>query len=290
MNMGWNDYLDWDLPDLTYQGDASAWSPSEGAVGDRAPSFADAESPIADAADDLSDVKYRRLANSELCGLRPRYSTGTQDLSSITLAVITRPRLSSSKFTSYESTSLDNESQPADQTYGSQLWLPKINHPPTSSIDGALPRIPSDGAASSHAKELRDLSSFSSEDENGRRATIDANKKRKIAHSVIEKKYRSRIKNGMTELRLCVPSTITGPASLDSQRPGGQPAAEGVTPTHSSGKLTTLCDAVQYVKSLELQNEVLHGKLDVMQRRNKALQRIALSKVNTNKPATTMAV
>jgi len=57
-----------------------------------------------------------------------------------------------------------------------------------------------------------------------------------------------------------------------------------------SGKVATLSDAVQYVKSLELENEGLHGRLDVMQRRNNTLQKIALSRADTNAPATSINI
>jgi hypothetical protein len=109
-------------------------------------------------------------------------------------------------------------------------------------------------------------------------AKLDASKKRKFAHSVIEKKYRSRIMDGMAELRHCVPSAARARSSFDSKRPKGQKVADDATSNHSSGKVATLSDAVQYVRALELQNETLHGQLDVIQRRNHTLQKIALSK------------
>lgn len=118
----------------------------------------------------------------------------------------------------------------------------------------------------------------SSAEENARINTVklDANKKRKIAHSVIEKNYHSRIVDGMAELRHCVPSTIRDRSPQDD----GQSAVEDAAPNHSSGKVAVLADAVQDVKAPSSQNEALHGQLKVMRRRNTALQHIALSKVD----------
>jgi hypothetical protein len=106
----------------------------------------------------------------------------------------------------------------------------------------------------------------------------EVNKKRKIAHSVIEKNYRSRINTGLAELRRCVPSMLKSDSSRDLHRMDGLQDAEVAMQGHSSGKVEILSDAVQHVKSLELQNKALCGKLDVLQRRHDLLQKIALSK------------
>jgi hypothetical protein len=47
---------------------------------------------------------------------------------------------------------------------------------------------------------------------------------------------------------------------------------------------------VQYVKSLGLQEEAMHGQLDLMQRRNSTLQKVALLKIDTNTLAIQMSI
>jgi hypothetical protein len=115
---------------------------------------------------------------------------------------------------------------------------------------------------------------------------VDANKRRKIAHSVVEKKYRFRIKEGMAELRQCVPSTLKHSSSADSGLVEGQPLTENLSQNSPSGKVAILSDAVHYMKALTHRNEALHAQLGVMQQRNNTLQKIALSKVDTNAPTT----
>ena len=136
-------------------------------------------------------------------------------------------------------------------------------------------------------EELDDAPTLGSEVESERvsNAKLADSKKRKIPHSVVEKKYRSRITDGMAELRHCIPSAARVRSSCGLKRPKGQQAADTATSNHSSEKVATLTDAVQYVRALELQKRALHGQLDVMQRRNHTLQKIALSKYepSTNK-------
>jgi Helix-loop-helix DNA-binding domain len=84
---------------------------------------------------------------------------------------------------------------------------------------------------------------------------LDANKKRKIAHSLFEKNYRSRIKDGMAELRHCVPSIRKGNSSLESNTTETQVHADKAKQNHSFGKVATRSDAVQYMKSLELRTK-----------------------------------
>ena len=129
-------------------------------------------------------------------------------------------------------------------------------------------------------EELYDTLTLGTEVESERvsNAKLDASKKRKKAHSVIEKHYRSKIKDAMAELRHCVPSTARVRSSCDSKRPKSRQAAAKATSNHSSRKVATLSDAVEYVKALEILNEALNGRLDIMQRRNHILQKIALSK------------
>ena len=287
-NMGWNNYLDWDLPELMYQPDALAWHP-----GDRLSFFGDFQGPMTDAANGMSDASYEQSSKTEFDGLQPWYSRGMQDSSSV-VAVIPPRQESSSECASYQSTLLDEESNLADQTYRSRTFSPSLSlsHQSSSISDGVYSRRPSKLLAIDLTKELDELLSHSSEEEKERISTtkIDTSKKRKIAHSLIEKNYRSRIKDGMAELRYCVPVLAKGKSSVDSNRPGGQPAAEDAMPSHSSGKVATLSDAVQHVKALELQNQTLHGQLDVMQRRNNTLQKIVLSKADASTPAPSISV
>lgn len=107
---------------------------------------------------------------------------------------------------------------------------------------------------------------------------LDTGKKRKTAHCVVEKNYRSRIMDGMDALRHCVPSAARARSSIKSKLSKGQQVADVTMLKNSSGKVAILSDAVQYVRALELQNEALMGQLDVLQRRNHTLQKIALSK------------
>jgi hypothetical protein len=281
-NMGWNDYLDWE----TYHPDSLAWFPNKGVASDQPQFFTNTQSPTANAANGLPEPRSEKALDSNFCGLQPWYSTEMQEFSSVSCAATTRPQLSASEVNSYESTSLDEESQPTDQSYGSQPWSPNISRQLSSMSDGAFARIPSHGPTVDLTQELDDAPRHSSEDEDARRNTarVDASKKRKLAHSVIEKNYRSRIKDGMAELRHCVSLTARGRSSLDSMRLESQQGADDAAPNHSFGKFATLSNAVQYVKSLELENEALHERLDVMLRRNNTLQKIALSKGRHERP------
>jgi hypothetical protein len=275
-NMGWNDYQDEDLPGLTYHPDSLAWFPDESAASGQPECFTDSQFTTADAANSLPEPNSEKASNSNFCGLQPWYSTGMQEFSSVTPAATTRPQLSGGEFKSFESTSLDEESSLSDQSYSSQPWSLTISRQPSSMSDEAFTRVPCISPTVDLAQELDDAPSHSSEDENarGNTARADANKKRKIAHSIIERNYRSRIKSGMAELRHCVPPTARGRSFLDSKRPGDPQLADNAAPNHPSGKVATL------------EMEALHGRLDVMQRRNVTLQKIAMSKASTNTPAT----
>jgi hypothetical protein len=291
--MGWNEYLDWDMPGLNCHPDSLAWFLSEEPASDPHQFFDDTQNLTADAADGLPEASNEKASNSNFCGLQPWYSTKIQDCSAVSPAATTRPQLPDSEFDSYKSNSFDEESLAADPSYGSQTRSPNIDRQLSSVSDGAFPRTPSNILAIDLTEELDEPPVRSSEDETVLRrdtAWVDANKMRKIAHSVIEKNYHSRIKDSMVQLRDCVPSTAKSTSSLDSKRPGSQKGGEDTALNLSSGKVATLSDAVQYVKSLELQNEALYGRLNVMQRRNNTPQKIALSKVDTNAPATTISL
>jgi hypothetical protein len=286
--IGWNDYLDRDLLVSTYPPDSLAWFPSEGVASGQPLFFTVTQPPTTDAANDLPESNSEKASNLDFCGLQSWYSTGIKEFSAASITAITPSQLSENEFDSYISTSLDEESQPTDRSYGSQPLSPNISRQLSSVSDGAFARIQVNSSTVHLTQEPDEALSHSSEDEDARRnaARINVNKKRKIAHSAIEKNYRSRIKDGMAELRYCVPLTTRSRPSLDSERPRSRQGADNAAPNHSSRKLATLSDAVQYVKSLELEHEALHGRLDVMQRRNNTLQKIALSKADTNTPAT----
>jgi Helix-loop-helix DNA-binding domain len=293
LNIGWDDFLDWDMPVLTHHPHYLAWFLNEGVASDQPQVLTDTQSFTADAATCLPEPNHEHMSNSNFCGLQPWYSSEMQEFSSVSSAATTRPQLSRSEFDSFRSNSFDEESQAEDSSYGSHTLSPNIDRQLSSVSDGVFPRTPSDSLGIDLTEEPDEPPSRSSEDETVLRrdtARVDANKKRKIAHRVIEKNYRSRIKDCMVQLRDCVPSTAKSRSSLESKRPGSQQGAEDTALNRSSGKVATLSDAVQYVKSLELQNEALHGRLDVMQRRNNTLQKIALSKVHTNAPAMTISV
>ena len=280
-NPGWNDYLDWDLPGVTYEPESSSWFPVEGATTiDHPPFFGDAHSPTINSSNGALDINYARTSNTNFCGLQPWYSTATRDLSSASPPTITQPQLSTSALTSYDSTSFDEQVQQTDSIYAGQPWSLKVSRRHSSLDDEMDPRRLSNAQEVELVEDDEEHPSPSSEEENERisMAKSAAHKKRKIAHSVIEKNYRCRIKDGMAELRHCVPHREKGRRSMDSE---GHSITGDVGPNHSSGKVAILSDAVQYVKALERQNEALHGQLDVMQRRNNTLQKIALSKVDT---------
>jgi hypothetical protein len=101
-------------------------------------------------------------------------------------------------------------------------------------------------------------------------SSTEVNEKRKLAHSIIEKNYRSRISTGMAELRECVPIALDTEDALLNQ---------------SSRKISVLADAVQYVKTLQLRNRSLTDTMDNLRRRNDLLQKIALSKIGPKNPA-----
>lgn len=280
-NPSWNDYMDWDLPGLTYQPEALAWYPTDRANMADQSYFADEHSHATKAANALLGTNYEGASNTDFLGLEPWYSTANRELLPVSPVAVTRPQLSPSTLTtSYDSTQLGEAAQQVDQSYGSQPWLTQISRRPSSLDERKCSRRASGSHSATSVKEAEEDPSPSSEEDSNRISTAksDAHKKRKIAHSVIEKNYRCRIKDGMAELSHCVPAREKGRRSLDS---AGHRITGDSASNQSSGKVAILSDAVQYVKALERQNEALHGQLDVMQRRNNTLQRIALSKVET---------
>ena len=281
-NSSWDDYLEWSQPRLAYE-DSFAWYPSEGAVTDQSQFYNDTQCLIANSINDIPESRSDKTSKSNFCGLQPWYFKVMQDFSPISPPATILPQLVGGKAISYESSSLDEESQLADQRYENESCSPKTSRQLCSVSDDGYPRTPSDGASIDLTEELDDHPS-PSEDEKDRCkiARVNANKKRKIAHSVIEKKYRSRINDSMAELRHCIPSTAKGGASLDSKRSFSEQGPDDVIQNRSSGKVATLLDAVHYIQELELENEAFHGKIDVIQRQNKTLQKIALYKINTN--------
>jgi hypothetical protein len=289
---GWSEYLNWELPEFAYREyssvDTSAphstWYTNDRAIPDDSTRYAEGPDSKRDSANDLSDSNFDRSSGTEFCGLQHWYSSATQDLPSESSEANPRPQLADSDYTSYEPTSLGEADLNPHQSIGTPPWSPKSSHGEASLDEAPPPRKKSRIENAERIKQLEDSLSPSPPEEVDRAsvaAKLDTNKKRKIAHSLIEKNYRSRIKHGMAELRHCVPSTRKGTSSLESNMTETQVHADEAKQNHSSGKVATLSDAVRYVKSLELRNEALHGKLDVMQRRNDTLQKIALSKVDT---------
>lgn len=288
--MGGNEYPDWDQPELTYQPHPSAWLTCEGAATYQPRRFIDTQPLVAYATNSVSEPNSETASKSNFCGLQPWYSAGMQEFPSISHIMTTRSQLSGGELSSYESTSLDEGSQPTDQSCVTQPWSPTSSCQLSSVSGETFGRGPSKSPTIDLTQELDKALSYSSEEEDARRTTSrdDASKKRKTAHSAIEKRYRSRINEGMAELRHCVPSTATSSSSLDSKRPQRQRSGDYVAPIQPSGKVATLSDAVHYVKALEFENEGLHGQLDLLERRNNTLQMIALSKGITMAPATSI--
>jgi Helix-loop-helix DNA-binding domain len=292
---GLNEYLNWDLPEFAYQEDSLAemsapdanWYASDRATYAQPTRNADAPDSTRDAAHNLSDTNFNQSSGAEFCGLQHWYSSATQHLSNAPSDANARPQLEDSAYSSCESTPFGEADTRSHQLTATLPWSPESSRG-LASFDEALPQPKRSSTKEAESvKELENSLSPSSAEEIDRSSAaskMDANRKRKIAHSLIEKNYRSRIKDGMAELRDCVPSTWIGrTSSLDSSKTEPQDTAKAHQ-NHSSGKVATLSDAVQYVKSLELRNEALHGKLSVIRRRNYTLQKIALSKVDTSHP------
>ena len=297
---GWNENSDWKLPHLSYQQDCSedfsapdlSWYTSEWVATDQPQFAADAWLSTTDAVGYLPANSCGHTLRTDFCGLQHWYSRASQDFSSESFTGTTLAVLSDSICSPYDSTSISDGSQLADQTCGTQSLSPKTSFRPASLSDGMLLREKSDYQTIDLTEELEEPPSPSSakEYEQISNAKVDANKRRKIAHSVVEKNYRSRIKEGMAELRHCVPSTLKHSSSADSGLVEGQPLTENATQNYPSGKVAILSDAVHYVRALTHRNEALHAQLGVMQRRNNTLQKIALSKVDTNAPPTKAAI
>ena len=277
-NPGWNDYLDWDLEGLAYQPKAVTWSSRDRTIFDQPTYYTDHGLGTTETA----NVPLDTSSAKDVCGLQQSFSSATQDSSWVPPSATT-PFIVGESYEGF--TLIDNcgrESQSPHQTHGTQPWSSKLE-------DNGHLRRASDSKTNETIEELEDPPNSSIEEHERISPDISgANERRKIAHKVIEKNYRSRIQDGMAELRHCVPSTINGRSPGELDRLQGQ-SAKKILPKHFSGKVATLSDAVQYVKTLELQNTALHGQLDNIQRRNSTLQKIALSKVNMYTFATTVA-
>jgi hypothetical protein len=276
---GWNEYLNWEVCSTGTSAPDPTWDTSDGLTPARPTLYADGSVPTTDAVKDISD--------SSVCGLQPWYLPATQDLSSTSSEASTRSQLADSAYSSHKSISLGEAEEIPYQLTTTLPWSPKQSRQVTS-FDESRPYQKSPRTRKADViEELEKSFSYSLAEESDRAGTaakMDAKKKRKIAHTVIEKNYRSRIKDGMAELRQCVPSTLKGrTSSLDSSRMESE-HADNAQQSNSSGIVTTLSDAVQYVRSLKHRNEALHRRLDVMQQRNDTLQRIALSKIDTCRP------
>jgi len=279
IDMGWNDYLGWDLPELTYQPDALAWYPSRNITIDQTLLFGDIRTPMVPA-NGLPDIICGKASTTNFYGPQSWDSTSTQDFRSVTPSSVIPPPRSASEYTSYEYPSLEKDNHQAHRRDDGQTWRPKVIRQTSSLSDEVYSRRSSEEPAIKLSQDFDDAPTQDSEVESEQVSVIkiDANKKRKIAHSAVEKKYRTRIMDGMAELKLCLPSTARARSSSDSMRPKRRRAADDATLNYTSGKAAILSDAVQYVRALELQNDALHEQLDIMQRRNHILQKIALSK------------
>jgi hypothetical protein len=294
----WNESMDWNAPNLFYQTEFLAdntasdlpWHTIEAAITDLLGCGNGAwPSIIGPAADPPSSV-FQQPTGIGFCGLQHWYSEGSQECSSEAPMATTRPQFSESSDCSFGTISTSKGSQTTDQICGVLLNWSETSRRPSSSIkidELSLQKISKD----QEFDPTEDLQEPLSPSSAGRSQKVsnaddDVKKRRKIAHSKIEKHYRSRIKDGMAELRHCVPLTAEGISSSASHRARKRPLLQSPTQNHSSGKVATLSDAVQYVKALTDQNEALQGKLDVLHRCNNTLQKIALSNAETKDPGT----
>ena len=296
---GWNTYLDWDLPDLSYQEVDSAEAPAADLIW-YAGGTANMNNarPSPDSWLSMEDVSGDRpystepASNSGFQGLQSLYSNEARGPIVERDPAHIRPQLSGSSHTSYDADSFTGESQLTDRAEGVNAWSPDASPVERAVNDEPLSWASPKTNLMANVEELEPAQNILIPEDHGLDSSTKAkiNKKRKIAHSVIEKNYRSRINTGLAELRHCVPSMLKGDFPLNLDEMDGIEAAEEAPQSHSSGKVGILSDAVHYVKTLELQNKSLCGKLDVLQRRHDLLQKIALSKMGDNTPPTETAV
>lgn len=188
------------------------WLLGEGTATDQPHFFIDTQSPKADATNGLPDCNSEKTWHLTCCDLQPWYSSGIQEFSPLSPIATARPQLSGNESSSYTSTLLDEESQPRDQSYSSPAWSHNISRQLSSMSDGAFARIPSNSPTIDLTQELDSSLSHSSKAKELRCNTggIDVSKKQKITHSVVDRNYRSRMQDGMVELRHCVPLTARG--------------------------------------------------------------------------------
>lgn len=276
----WNTYLDWDLPDLAYQDFSVAELPN-GQPDWYAPGVANNGQMATQKSQWPTTTNVRTESN--LSSMRPglgnasvqsSYST-TQPTPNTNFGRFTDPTSLGDDFFPEDFSSYSNDLDPfADMgavETNTRFW-PQTLHidvqNPTETFTYEPPEVQPLSPIS--RKKAASVTKLVPCPPPVPVSSTEINKKRKLAHSIIEKNYRSRISTGMAELRECVPIA---------------PDTEDALLNQSSGKISVLTDAVHYVKSLELENRSLSDKMDNLQRRNELLQKIALSKIGPNTPA-----
>ena len=296
---GLNTYLDWDLPDLSYQEVNSAEASAADLIW-----YADATAnvdnmkPSTDSWFSTVDVSGDRpysaelASNSDFHGLQSLYSNQARGPILERNPAHIRPKLSERSHTLHDADSFTGEGQLTDQAERVNPWSSEASPIERAVNDDPLSWASPKTKLTANVEEIEAAQNFLTLEDHKLDSSTKSkhNKKQKTAHSVIEKNYRSRINIGLAELRHCVPSMLKGDCPLNLDEVDSIQVAEEGPQSHSSGKVGIILDAVHYVKTLELQNQSLCGKLDVLQRRHDLLQKIALSKMGSNTPPTETAV
>ena len=87
--------------------------------------------------------------------------------------------------------------------------------------------------------------------------TRKTERKKKSAHSAVEKRYRSNLNIKIAELKECIPHLRTAQPRLPNSSLGPIKDLERTQYSSPMKKMTILTDAAQYIKSLEIQTNYL---------------------------------
>ena len=197
------------------------------------------------------------------------------------------PRLPRSTYSSSGSDFLG----PAYEVTGAANDL-RFSAPAISSFEisiGPVPLLPPEIYSAVDAEAIKAVQDFAPEiKRSSGHILASLSKNQKLAHSLVERNYRSRITSGLAELRHCVPRTNGHDLSHNSNYVDGLGSTQDSQQSHSSGKAAILTDAVHYIKALEHQSRLWSKHLSILQRRHDVLQKIALAKIGPNTfPGTT---
>ena len=315
---GWELGSDWDLPDIPLQENAlsrlqapnSSSYVAEMAKTDSIAISTNLWPSIEAASEDMSSSAMQTPLSTEFNGCQPTYSTRPAAYSNIENGIplsfqnshqfsmsgptsvarqetngnTTTSLSSQNSYGSSVSRSTGATSQDTSDTDGLDILQPRLS-PEEQTWDEqdhwALPEAPLTAVTEKGGLVETSLPPTRLQIEPRTKAQMREN--RKSVHRMIEKKYRSRISSGLAELRHCVPKKvqIVDEAHETNPKPG-MLHRSCADQTQSSAKVTTLTDAVLYIKDLELNNkdlelnnkglelnnEMLHESLDSLQLRH----------------------